>query len=417
MGLFTSKKKTALNSLRAQGLTLADAQSFLAALNLDSDISENKLYSATYYACMDIRCKALAKLPIKIIKTGESGTEKQDSHYLYSLLKRRPNPYISTTDFLFACEFQKLEHGNAFIYAPTMRGKVTGLYILDSTRMQIVIDNTGLFSTDGTVKENMIWYSYTDINGKQYMFNYKEIVHLKNFSKDGIVGTPIKKYLAETIQNEQYASKFTNNYWKNGVQGRAVLQYTGDIGATEREKMRGIFESMVSGVKNSGRIIPVAMGYELKEFNPKLVDSQFFELSGMTIKHIANAFGVKLYQLNSLEQSTYSNIESQNRAFLSDTLEIVLVSYEQEFEYKLLTTKELSGGYSIRFNLDGMLRSDLATRMTTYQAAIQNGVYTPADARRLEDMPFIEGSDVLVFNGALIPVANAGKQVAVPAAK
>ncbi len=72
------------------------------------------------------------------MKSSDAGTEKADKHYLYSLLKRRPNPYVSTIDFLYAAEFQKLEYGNAYIYAPVNRGKVSGLYLLNSERMKIV---------------------------------------------------------------------------------------------------------------------------------------------------------------------------------------------------------------------------------------------------------------------------------------
>lgn len=410
MTLFNRRKKSARKALKAQGYALSDSQSFLSGLNLSGDVPEDKLYSATYYACMDIRCKSISKLPLKVLKSGDGGTEKQEQHYLYSLLKRRPNPYMSTIDFLFATEFQKLEYGNAYIYAPTYRGKVVGLYLLDSQKMNVIVDDAGVFNINGSVKQNAIWYQYTDRNGNQYMFNVNEIIHLKNFSKDGLIGTPIRKYLAETIQNEQYASKFINNYWANGVQGRAILQYSGELDEAARTKMRTTFENMLSGVKNAGRIIPIALGFEMKEFNPKLVDSQFFELSGLTIRHIANAFGVKLYQLNSLEQSTYSNIETQNRAFLSDTLGNVIVQYEQEFEHKLLTSKELADGYTIRFNLDSLLRSDFANRMTGYKDAVQNGIYTPAECRQLENLPFIEGSDKLIANGNMIPINDVGKQ-------
>jgi HK97 family phage portal protein len=403
------KKKNAKTQLKNESFSFSDVQTFLDAFGITGDVSADKLFSATYYACMDIRCKAISKLPLKILKSGELGTEKADNHYLYSLLKRRPNPYMSTIDFLYAAEFQKLEHGNAFIYAPVFRGKVTGLYVLDSTRMTIYIDNAGIIN-----KDNAVWYQYIDSDGKTYMFNYKEIIHLKNFTKDGLVGTPVKKYLAETIQNEQYATKFINNYWQNGVQGRAILQYTNNLDPVQVDKMRASWEKMTSGVKNAGRIIPVALGFELKEFNPNLVDSQFFELQGLTVRNIANSFGVKLYQLNDLDRATYSNVETQNRAFLSDTLQNVIIQWEQETEFILLTAKELLDGFMIRFNVDSLLRSDFKTRMEGYAIAIQNGIYSPANARKLEDETFIIGSDKLIVNGNFIPLEMVGQQYIKP---
>jgi HK97 family phage portal protein len=404
MGWF-SKKSSAKKEMMNQSFTTTEINTFLESLGFTGDVSADKLYSATYYACMDIRCKAISKLPIKVMKSGEFGTEKADKHYLYSLLKRRPNPYTSTIDLLYAAEFQKLEHGNAFIYAPVIRGKVVGLYLLNSERMTIYVDDSGIINNN-----NAIWYQYRDQNGAEHTFNYKEIIHLKNFTKDGLVGIPIKKYLAETIQNEQYATKFINKYWQNGVQGRAILQFTSNLDQAQVNKMREKWDLMTSGVKNAGRIIPVPLGFELKEFNPKLVDSQFFEMQGLTIRHIANAFGVKLYQLNDLERSTYGNVETQNRAFLSDTLQNVITQAEQEMDYKLLTTKELNDGLMIRFIVDSLLRSDFKTRMDGYAVAVQNGIYTPAECREFEDKPYIEGSDKLVVNGNIIPLDMAGQQ-------
>lgn len=387
------------------GYPISDIDSFKEAFGLTGDVSDNRLYSATYYACMQIRCNAISKLPLKIMQSTAEGSRKADDHYLYQLLKRRPNPYMSTVDFLFATEFQKLEYGDAFIYASTNRGKITGLYLLDSRNMTIYVDDAGIID-----RNKAVWYVYQARNGKTYRFEHSEIIHLKNFSKDGLIGTPVKKYLAESIQNEQYANKFINNYWSNGVQGRAILQYTQQLDPKLVDKLRKRFEGMMSGVKNAGRIIPIELGFEVKEFNPKLVDSQFFELQGLTIKHIANAFGVKLYQLNDLQRSTYSNIETQNRAFLSDTLQNVIMQYEQEFDEKLFSRAEKAQGYFHRFSLDSLLRSDFAQRMAAYRDGIQNGVLAPADCRNLEDLPFIEGSDNLFFNGNMIPVQLAGKQ-------
>lgn len=403
MGIFNFGKKKIFKN---ESYSFTDMQNFLETWGLSSgDVSADKLNSATYYACMQIRCNAISKLPLKILKETDLGTEKAKDHYLYNVLKTRPNPYMSMTDFLFATEFQKLEYGNAFIYMLMRSGKVSELYLLDSQSVTIYIDDAGILG-----KANAIWYVYRDKNGREYKFNHKEIIHLKNFSKDGIVGIPVKKYLAETIENEQYSSKFLNNYWKNGLQGRAVLNYTGDLEDKKVENLRVRFEKMTSGIKNAGRIIPVPLGFQLNEFNPKLVDSQFFEMQGLTIRHIANAFGVKLFQLNDLERSTYSNVETQNRAFYSDTLQNVLTQYEQEFNWKLLTSKEQKDGYFFKFNVDSILRSDFKTRMEGYSIAVQNGIYSSAECRELEDKPFIEGSDKLMFNGNMIPLDMVGQQ-------
>ncbi|MFH5182927.1 phage portal protein [Paenibacillus sp. TAB 01] len=385
--------------------TFQDVQTFLQSLGMSSgDISADKLNSATYFACMDIRCKAISTLPLRVMKRDVDGGSEQDrAHYLSPLLQYRPNPYMSMVDFLYAREFMKLEYGNAYVYMHTRRGKIVGLYLLDSARMQVWVDDAGIIDKTGAV-----WYFYTDKAGKPYTFKHEQIVHLKNHTKDGLIGHSVKRYLAETIENEQYSSKFINNYWKNGVQGRAILQYTGSKDTAEIEKMRTTWDKIVAGIKNAGRIIPVGLGYEIKEFNPKLVDSQFFELQGLTIRHIANAFGVKMHQLNDLGRSTYNNIESQNRNWLTDTLQHELVQCESESSWKLLTPTELEAGYYLKYDLDSLLRADILTRYQAYEIGVRSGIDTSNEVRALEGKKALPGGDKLTVNGAVMPLELAG---------
>lgn len=390
---------------RTKNATIAELNAFFGAQ--DSEIPADKLNSASYFACMQIRCNAIAKLPLKIMKETDKGIEKASGFYLYDVLKSRPNPYMSMHDLMFASEYQKLEHGNAYIMPVVKSGQVKELYLLESPSVQMWIDDAGIIG-----KSNAIWYVYRGKDGKEYKLRASEIIHLKGFTKNGLIGIPIKQYLAEIVENEQYANKFLANHYKNGLSGGATLNFTGDLDDKTIKKMRDRFEVMTSGLKNAGRIIPIPLGFKLEPFNVNLVDSEFFNLQGLTVKHIANAFGVKSFQLNDLERSTYSNVETQNRAFYSDTLQNELTKAEQEIDYKLLKPSERQEGYFVKFNVDAILRSDFLTRMQGYAQAVQNGIYTSAECRELEDKPFIEGSDELRFNGGLTtPAQQADKGV------
>ena len=63
--------------------------------------------------------------------------------------------------------------------------------------------------------------------------------------------------------------------------------------------------------------------------------------------------------------------------------------------------------------MDAILRSDNAQRAEQYQKEIASGILTPAEARELEDRPYIEGTDVLIYgNGASLPLSQLGAQYA-----
>lgn len=111
-----------------------------------------------------------------------------------------------------------------------------------------------------------------------------------------------------------------------------------------------------------------------------------------------------------MEKSTYNNIEQQNRAFYSDTLQNPLTAYEQEIDYKLFFEDEKKIYYA-EFNIDSMLRSDIETRYNAYSKAIGDGWKSRAEIRKLEGLPFKDNTDILtVGNGACIPLEDLGKQ-------
>lgn len=397
-------KKLRLRNKQTMEINTTDPPEKIAAFfGLDEDSNEN-LKSATYYACMRIRCNSIAKLPLKLMKRSGDSVEPARSHSIYQLVHSRPNPYMTWHDFIWATEFQKLTYGNAFWYPYYESGKIKALYLLDSSDVTIIIDNLGVTET-----KNRVFYQYVDsISGIQY-FTGDELCHFKNFAGNGISGTAVSKYLSDIVQNEQQANKVLKNKYRTGLQDPVIVQYVGDLNEDKQKKIIRKFADL-SGVKNAGKVIPIPPDYKVSQLETKLVNSQFFELQGLTTKHIANAFGVKSFQLNDLEKSTYANIENQNRAYYSDTMMNNLTEYEQEIDYKLLTTEEQEM-YFFKFNVDAFLRSDPETRYKNYQIGISSGFLMPSEVRGMEDLPFVSGTDRLIYgNGAAIPLDQVGIQ-------
>ena len=111
-----------------------------------------------------------------------------------------------------------------------------------------------------------------------------------------------------------------------------------------------------------------------------------------------------------LEQSRFSNIEQQSLEFVKYTLEPWLVRWEQSMIRSLLTPSEKQE-YFIKFNVDGLLRGDYASRMSGYATARQNGWMSANDIRELENLdriPAEDGGDLYLINGNMTKLADAG---------
>ncbi len=370
---------------------------------------KNALKEATVFACIRILADSIGKLPIKVYKN-KDGRQSVADHYLTPLLKIRPNPWMTARDFFKALEVQRNLYGNSYAwieFATVGRnaGKVTGIYPLDSSKIQIYVDDIGLLPHKGK-----LWYIYTDNKGIQHRIDSDEMLHFKGLTSDGIIGmTPLER-LKSTVENAGAASQYLNNSFKTGLQTKGIIHYVGDLNPEAQRVFREKFEQMASGLKNANRVSLLPIGYQFQPLSLTMADAQFIENTQLTVKQIAAAFGVKNHQLNDLDRATHTNVEHQQREFYVDTLMDILTGYEQELTYKLFTERELKEGHYLKFNVNAILRADPKTRYEGYRIAIQSGFLTANEVRALEEMEAKEGGDRLLINGNMMPIEMAGEQ-------
>lgn len=390
------------------------SQELLEWLGISS--THKKLVSeVTYFTCLKMLSETLAKMPLKFYHETDKGIQKSKSNKAHKLLKTRPNELMTPSTFWATIEQNRNHYGNAYVWIRRKFKKdkyggsyeIQDLWIMPSNDVQILIDDQGYFGAAGR-----IWYLYTDkYSGKQSIFNSDEVLHFKtSYSFDGILGIPVREVLKSTVEGGLESQNFMNNLYKSGLTAKAVLEYTGELNEEAKNRLVKGFEDFANGSKNAGKIIPVPLGMKLVPLDIKLTDSQFFELKKFNALQIAGAFGIKPNQLNDYEKSSYANSEIQQLTFYLDTVLFILKQYEEELNYKLLNNDEIEKSYFFKFNEKVILRTDSKSQMETLAKAVNNGIYTPNEARSYLDVPSEEGGDRLVMNGNYIPITDVGKQ-------
>lgn len=363
------------------------------------------LKEATVYACVKILSEAIAKLPLKVYQETGEGINKAPEHYLYPLLKTRPNPYMTASDILRTTEAQRNLHGNAylvpeFIKSGANRGKIRWLWPVDAKAVEILVDNRGLFDA-----RNQVWY-VVRIGGDEVRLRPDEIVHLKAMTLDGIVGISPLEHLRWLVESGAAGTKHVREFFRQGLQARGLIHYTGDLSPEAERRFRERFEQMASGLKNAHRVALLPIGYRFQPLEMSMTDARFLETAELTARQIANAFGVKMHQLGDLSRATHTNIEQQQKEFYADTLQAILTQYEQELSYKLFTSTEIEQGYYVKFNVDSIVRSDLKTRYESYRIGVQGGFLKPNEVRAWEELPSEPGGDQLLRNKAMVPLTE-----------
>lgn len=79
--------------------------------------------------------------------------------------------------------------------------------------------------------------------------------------------------------------------------------------------------------------------------------------------------------------------------------------------FRVLLNEKEKDELFFKFNVDGLLRGDYASRMSGYAIGRQNGWLSANDIRELENLnriPADEGGDLYLINGNMCKMSDAG---------
>jgi HK97 family phage portal protein len=379
-----------------------------------TDASPDLLKEVTYFTCLKMLSETMGKLPLKYYQETRAGRIRADPSQMAYLMTVRPNKIMTPATMWSTTEMNCQHYGNGYIW---MRGsfeagkyggtyKVLDLWPMQSNCVTVLMDDVGVFGDKGD-----LYYQYNDPKaGEVYLFQSSEVMHFKTwYSLDGITGQPVRNILKDTVGGALESQNFMNNLYKQGLTASMAMQYVGDFKDEKVKALERKFADKLTGPRNAGKVIPVPIGLTLTPLKMNLTDAQFFELKKYSALQIAGAFGIKPNQINNYEKSSYSNSESQQLAFLVDTMSYRLRMYEDEINAKALTPKESMDGYFFKFNEKAILRTDSKTQMENLTAAVNNGIYTPNEARRNLDLPDDPAGNQLIVNGNYIPLERVGE--------
>lgn len=379
---------------------------------LDSGTPE-ALSESTYYICMRVLSESIGKLPCKLQAENDSNgvIETMRSSRLHHLVNFRPNPFMTATTFWATVEMNRSHAGNAYVFIDG-EGDRQSLWILPSDSVYVWFDDAMMISDIPDV-----YYLYS-VGGKTYRFGSEEILHFRSSSTlDGIVGVSMIDRLSAMVNGSFESQRLLNKLYENGMTSKLAVQYTGNLSDDNVDKFVAGLEKYTRrspSDASSKNVIPIPPGATITPLNMKLSDSQFIDIRKYSALQIAAGFGVKPSQINDYTKSSYASQSEQQLSFYVDTLLFPIKQYEEELNYKLLTTEQTNKGFYFKFNINAILRADGKTQVEMLTSGIQHGLYTPNEARRLVDLPPQEGGNRLLVNGSSIPVEMAGAQYTKP---
>ena len=355
------------------------------------------LQTTAVYACVRILAETIASLPLHTYRYTSSGKEKAMEHPTYYLLHSEPNPEMTSFVFRETLMGHLLLWGNA--YAQIIRdgrGRVVGLYPLLPNKMLVNRTDQGI-----------LYYEY-EKDDRTYFLRNNEVLHIPGLGFDGLIGySPIamaKNAIGMAIATEEYGAKF----FANGANPGGVLEHPGVV--KDPARIRESWNAVYQGSGNAHRVAVLEEGMKFQSIGIPPEQAQFLETRKFQIEEICRIFRVPPHLVASLDRATFSNIEHQSISFIDNTIVPWVSRIEQSMQKALFAEAE-KRKFFVKFNLNGRLRGDAATRAAFYQTMRQNGIMSANEIRELEEMNLIPeelGGGKYLVNGNFVDMAQAG---------
>lgn len=359
--------------------------------------------SAVYNAVMTI-ADDVAKLPVHVFRRTDGDVEPEYNHPAVSLLSIQPNERMNPVNFKKLLELRRQLWGHGLAYVETdFNGFPSALLPLPPEYVVHYI------AEDGS-----LWYVLSIPGVPNRRLPAADVIDVKGPSMDGIRANSILGYARESIGVGLAEQKFEGNLYRQGMKLGGVLETPTKLSPDGKDKVRREFEKMTSGLSNMHRVAVLDLGQKFTKLDMTLQDAQFIESGKANIASVSRFWKFPLYKQQEGNQSYNAN-EMQGIDYVTTTLDPILVQYDQEFSLKLFSRKEWKKYYA-KVNRAAQLRADLAARRAFLEGMVQNGIYTPNEARAFEELnrykPGAENpADRLLVSRNYVSIDDLGKTV------
>lgn len=337
---------------------------------------------AAVYGCWRVLCQTLGSVPWNIYTEDANGTRtKATDHPLYQILHNSPNAYMTSMEFREALILGFCSTGNGYAEKLMLGDRVVGLSPL---RADWVIPKMkeGYYVTPGPG----LVYEYHPPNGGVKTYLPQDIIHLKNFSVDGIRGlSPLQ---AHVIQHAQLTDSYASNFMRNQGRPSGVLESKKPKPKDPdfNTRLSADWQKLYGGDNAGGTaVLWDEMTYRPISISPN--DAQYIETKKMNASDICAVYGVPLNMLGQSDKTaTYASAEQFQIDFVRHTIRPLAVRLEQVINKALFSGPKDKGTFC-ELDLDGLLRGDSRTQAEYLHTLTDGGIMTRNEARRMLNLP------------------------------
>lgn len=280
-----------------------------------------------------------------------------------------------------------LLHGNAYLaHVFNQGGQVIGAVPVHPLAVQVEWE----LNERGYKTGRKIFRAILD-DGSRRTFTQPSMTQIMGPSLDGLRGLSVigvaRNSLGTTIAGERSAARM----FGNGALISGLVTPDEDMEEDEAKRIKEGLDQKLSGWENAGSIALVNRKLNFTPWTMSAEDAQFLQSRQFQIEEIARWLGVQPHLLMQTEKQTSwgTGVEVQERGLSRFTL----ASWTSRIEQRL--TRLLGGPAFAEFDFAGLEKPTPEQEIALLIQQVEAGLLTPNEARKIRNLPPIEGGDEL----------------------
>ena len=378
----------------------------LFGMQTEADVAvttETALSLPAVFSGVNFLSGTLASLPLEVfrIQRQRGGASRQDriENDVSRLLSQAANDELSAFEHWRQIMVAALTEGRGLSWIERDgRGRPLNLWPVDPCQTRIKAEagrRTYRVTIDGRERA----YPARDVIDIPFMSGVPDQGHILGVRSPL---TACRHTIGLAIAVRRYASRF----YQNGGVPPLALTAQFESGASMARAQDDIAEAMKTATRERRQVLALPVGADIKAIGLDADRAHLIAVQKFLIEEIARLYNLPPIFLQDLTHGTMSNTEQQDLHFVKHTLRPWVEQIEGEINLKLFGRGRRN--QVARFDLSRIQRGDAKARAEANRANITAGVMTPNEARDREDLPPIDGGDVLMMQGAMAPIDSLG---------
>lgn len=350
------------------------------------------------FACVSIISSDVARLPVTVWQTRPDNGRDPVTGSAVARVLRRPNPYQTRSDFMQYALACVLLEGN--FYALVER---------DGTGAPMALHPLQPFTVEPRIAEDgAVYYRIKSDRlagvDSDFVAPARDVFHHRTQTlTHPLVGVSPITAAAVSAGTGLRILNQSDRFFANLSRPSGIVSTDKVLSKEALARVKSIWTAAQTG----GRFGSVAFfdaGLKWQPLTMTASDAQLIEQLKFSVGDVARAYRVPTFLLGDLGGATYKNAETLMGVYYQQTLSW----HCESLENRLDDFFALPPGQYVEFDLDQLLRAEYRERIEAKSRGVQQGIFTPNEARISEGLNPMPGGDSLFMQTQMMPLDAIG---------